>query len=144
MILRILLPMMMAVSTVAAEPTDARDILYYPTNPLRQAGPSSSTLTAKALERQETWGEGQERWNLPTRTYMADGPSKDAYLRASKKYRQGEQLKNAEPQKAVDCFAEALSELVGLQRADGAFQPQAVSYRITRTQAQLDELLADK
>ena len=131
MTLRILFLVIASASVVAAEPTDARDMLYYPMNPLRKAGPA--TISAPVEH------------SLSKRPLAAMGPSEEAFLGAYKKYLEGQRLRiTGERQKAVGCLAEALSELVGLQRSDKGFEPKVVSYRIEKVLAELDGVLGEQ
>lgn len=139
MTLRILLPVVVAVSMTAAWATDARGVLYHPVNPLRAAGPYA--MAPEDLQELRGWSPKSGKWMQPTLRGFSE--REEAYLRACRLYRKGEELKGGrDRQKAVYCFAEALSELIGLQRLDGGFQPMVVAYRIKAAREQLDELLA--
>lgn len=120
---------LISISVVLAQPIDARNELIYPVNPPKMVFPQPGM-------------EGNVRI-VRTAPLVGTVSSFDAFLRAYKKYQEGERLKSMQKTEAATyCFAEALSELIALQKSDKDFQPKIVANQLNKTKEHLSELIS--
>jgi len=129
MFLRLVGLLFISLTVAQAQPNSALKELMYPVNPPRMVFPSRGGTTGIPV--------------APVHPLDSKTPSSDAFLRAYKKYKQGERLKALHKKdEAIECFAEVLSEMIALQKSDKDYQPRVVSYRLKKALEQLDDLLS--
>jgi len=125
---RLIFYFLATVSIAAAQPIDARNDLIFPTNPPRWALPAPARESTPRI--------------APVTPLVSTSPSSEAFLRAYKQFQEGERMKSMQKtNEAIYCFAEALSELIALQKSDKEFEAKSVQYRINKTVKQLNELI---